>query len=89
MVMHKTYKSYGIISRIRNTSDIKSKNDLLHSLTPMITTVSMSGPLPIEQICKPYVQPKRGYCIHSLLPFSSRIGEIDKATSFIDTWPAF
>ena len=46
MVSHKISKSYGIISRIRNTLDIKSKKliycSLLHSI---LLTVSMPGPL--------------------------------------------
>ena len=50
MVSHKMYKSCGIISRIRNTLDIKSKKTIIVSYTPILINVSMSGPLPIELI---------------------------------------
>ena len=68
MVSRKISKSCGMMSGIRNTLDIKSKkNDLLVSYTPFLLTVSMSGSLPIKQIWKLNVQPKRGQCVHSLL----------------------
>ena len=36
----------------------------------------MSGPQPIELILKPYVQPKSGQFVHSLLLLSNPIREI-------------
>ena len=67
MVSHKISKSRGIISRIRNTLDIKSKKMIYYSLIHPYLTVSMSGPLPIELMLKPYAQLKRGQCVHSLI----------------------
>ena len=50
MVSHKISKSCGIISRIWNTLDIKSKNLIYYSLIHPYLTVSMSTPLPIKLI---------------------------------------
>ena len=53
MVTHKFLKSCGIISRIHNTLGVKSKKKNYYSLIhTILLTVSMSGPLPIEQIKK-------------------------------------
>ena len=51
MVSHKISKSCGMISRIRNTLDIKSKNFfIIVSYTSTLLAVSMSDRLHIEQI---------------------------------------
>ena len=50
MVSHKSSKSCGIISRIRNTLDIKSKKNIYYCLIHPYLTASMSGPLRIELI---------------------------------------
>ena len=51
MVSHKISKLCSIISRIRNTLDIKSKKRfIIVSCTHILLTVSMSGHLPIELI---------------------------------------
>ena len=50
MISHKISKSCGIISRIQNTLDIKSKKMIYYSLIHPYLTVLMSGPQPIELI---------------------------------------
>ena len=77
MVSHKISKSCGIISCIRNTLDINLKKwFIIVSYTIFLLTLSMSGALPIELILKPYVQLKRGQCVHSVLLLKSPIREI-------------
>ena len=68
MVSHKISKSCCIISRIQNTLDIKSKKLIYYCLIdPYLAS------LPIQQILKPYVQPKRSQaytlCYCSAAPF--------------------
>ena len=88
MVAHKISKSCGIISRIRNTLDIKSKKNvfIIVSYTHILLTVSMSGPLPLELIENPYVQPKKGQSVHSLLLHNSPIREIPSSIKKICLW---
>ena len=87
MVSYKISKSCGIISHKWNTLDIKSKKNIYYSsYAPVLLTVSMSGPLPIKQIYKPYVQPKRGQCVHSLLLLISPIREIYSSIENFCLW---
>ena len=87
MVSHKISKSCGMISRIRNTLDIKFKKMIYYSfIHPYLTYLSMSGPLHIELILKPYVQLKGGQCVHSLLLLSSPIREISSSIKKFCLW---
>ena len=73
MVSHKISKPFGIISHIR-TLDIKSKKLIYYRLIhPYLTSVSMSGPLPIELILKPHEQTAQKKSVRTLFATAQQL----------------
>ena len=80
MVSHTFFKSCGIILLIRNTVDIKSKKMIYYSLIhPYLAYCINVWSSTYRTNLKPYVQPKRGQCVHSLLLLSCPIREISSS----------
>ena len=87
MVSHKISKSCGIISRIRNTLDIKSKKLIYYSLIHPYRTYCINvWSSTYRTNLKPFVQPKRGsytLCYCSAVPFERYLHQ---SKNFASAW---